>query len=73
MYNLSAQKMSLIIQDLCIVQIIALFNDLFVLFVCYLIVMFVKNHVPRGFLIIPIILQCPMESNNICNIVYAIP
>ena len=39
-------------------------NDLFVSFVCYLIVMFVKNHVPRGVLIIPIILQCPMESNK---------
>ena len=35
-----------------------------VLFVCYLIVMFVKNHVPRGVLIIPIILQCPMEPTR---------
>ena len=29
---------------------------------CY--VIFVKNHVPRGVLIIPIILQCPMESKK---------
>ena len=39
-------------------------NYLFALFVCYLIVIFVKNHVPRGVFIIPIILQCPMESNK---------
>ena len=34
------------------------------MFVCYLIGIFVKNHVPTGVLIIPIILQCPMESNK---------
>ena len=39
-------------------------NYPFALFVCYLIVIFVKNHVPRGVLIIPIILQCPMESSK---------
>ena len=39
-------------------------NYPFVLFVCYLIAIFVKNHVPRGVLIIPIILQWPMESNK---------
>ena len=39
-------------------------NYPFALFVCYLIVIFVKNHVPRGVIIIPIILQCPMESSK---------
>ena len=37
---------------------------LFVLFVCHMIVLFVKNQVPFGVLIIPIILQCPLESNK---------
>ena len=39
-------------------------NYPFALFVCYLIVIFVKNDVPRGVLIIPIILQCPIESSK---------
>ena len=64
----------------CIMRSYSIFcclrNYLLVLFVCYLIVIFVKNHVPRGVHIIPIILQCPIESNKgeyYLHIVYAIP